>query len=81
MDVAAPTAPDQAGRVRDGRFREALVRAMAELPAEQREIFELRQIQGLKVREIAAMLGVGERISSELMASRLEQTSLQNIIL
>ena len=40
-------------------FRDQLQRALERLPAEQREVFLLREITGLKFREIAAVLDIG----------------------
>lgn len=45
---------------RDKRFRTALVGALAELPEDQREVFEMREFQGLKFREIADVLSIPE---------------------
>jgi len=43
-------------------LREALRAAVSELPAAYREVFTLRDIEGLNVRETAAALGVNENI-------------------
>jgi len=47
-----------AGEVRRQEFREALESALARLPDEQREVFLLRHIEGLKFVEIAKITGV-----------------------
>lgn len=39
--------------------RDALADALAELPAEQRAVFELTELEGFSVREIAESTGVG----------------------
>jgi RNA polymerase sigma-70 factor (ECF subfamily) len=43
-------------------LREALRRAVSELPAGYREVFALRDLEGLNVRETATALGVNENV-------------------
>ena len=43
----------------DGEFTEALQEALESLPAEQREVFLLREVHGVRFQEIASMLDVG----------------------
>jgi len=77
LDRAVSATPDQAVAIRDRRLRQALVRAMATLPDEQREIFEMRQLQGLKFREIAEILDVGENTLKSRMRYALEALRIQ----
>jgi RNA polymerase sigma-70 factor (ECF subfamily) len=59
-DKVADERPGQDSEVRDKRFREELVLALEKLPEEQREVFEMREFQGLKFREIADILDIPE---------------------
>lgn len=64
-----------AGEPQGGGIREAL----ASLPPEQREVLELRYDHGLRVNEVARVLGVsrfaaGRRISAALEALKAELT-------
>ena len=57
--------PDPGGRspeqsVGSGDAMQALAQAMRELPARQREAFELRALEGFGVRDTAAAMGVSE---------------------
>ncbi len=58
-DTVAHPGPDTERRAMDGEFTEALQAALAELPAEQREVFLLREVHGVRFQEIARMLDVG----------------------
>lgn len=51
----------QAGDINSDRkaFRDALQQALDTLPEEQREVFLLREVTGLKFREIADVLSIG----------------------
>jgi RNA polymerase sigma-70 factor (ECF subfamily) len=54
------------------RLRPLLLRALAALPPEQREVFVLREQAGLPFREIAEMLGVNENTVKSRMRYALE---------
>ena len=58
-DAVAHPGPDTERRAMDGEFTEALEAALQEIPAEQREVFLLRQVHGIPFQEIARMLEVG----------------------
>lgn len=53
-------------------FRESLKLALAELPQEQREVFLLREVSGMKFREIADVVGVSENTVKSRMRYALE---------
>lgn len=53
-------------------FRDTLEKALAALPDEQREVFVLRQMSGLKFREIADVVGVSENTIKSRMRYALE---------
>ncbi len=57
----------------DRRFVAALEKALAELPSDQREVFMLREMQGLKFREIADVLNIPENTVKSRMRYALEQ--------
>ncbi len=73
-DLAAPEAPENPGTVEnftDGisnpeqtfqkkEIRESLEKALLEVPAESRAVFELRDVQGLSSKEVADALGITE---------------------
>jgi RNA polymerase sigma-70 factor (ECF subfamily) len=82
METMAPdsramlTTPDpSAGPVRGFERRQlgqALERAVAALPAQQREVLVLRDIEGLSAAEVGAVLGIQERaVKSRLHRARL----------
>jgi len=58
-DRVAHPGPDTERRAMDGEFTEALQEALESLPAEQREVFLLREVHGVRFQEIASMLDVG----------------------
>jgi RNA polymerase sigma-70 factor (ECF subfamily) len=58
--VADPVEPGPWQRLADGQTRGALDRALASLPARQREAFLLRVWEGLDVARTAAAMGCGE---------------------
>jgi RNA polymerase sigma-70 factor (ECF subfamily) len=58
--VADPVEPGPWQRLADGQTRGALDRALAALPARQREVFLLRVWEGLDVAQTAAAMGCGE---------------------
>jgi RNA polymerase sigma-70 factor (ECF subfamily) len=66
-------------RLADGkRIRAVVDEALLELPVEQREVFCLRQYQGLAFKEIAAAVGVGENTVKSRMRYALQ--SLQKAL-
>src|SRR5690606_36994459 len=54
-------------------FLQKLDRALGELPEDQREVFVLREVSGLKFREIADIVGVSENTVKSRMRYALEQ--------
>jgi RNA polymerase sigma-70 factor (ECF subfamily) len=62
--------PDRAAD--NARLRPLLTRAIAALPAEQREVFLLREYQGLGFKEIAEVTGVNENTVKSRMRYSLE---------
>lgn len=68
---------DEAGATPDrgahnARLRPVLERAIASLPAEQREVFLLREYQGIGFKEIAEVTGVNENTVKSRMRYALE---------
>lgn len=61
----------------DRRFSKALRAALQELPAEQREVFLLRELEGLKFREIADIVGIPENTVKSRMRYALEGLRLR----
>lgn len=57
VDLAAASG---AGEISRAQFREALAEGLDALPDEQREVFVLRHVEGLKFVDIAEMTGVSE---------------------
>ncbi|MBH24242.1 MAG: RNA polymerase subunit sigma [Myxococcales bacterium] len=53
-------------------FRRRLKQALDALPEDQREVFILREVSGLKFREIAEVVGVGENTVKSRMRYALE---------
>lgn len=60
LDRVAADKTDSAAHVDEKRLKHAVAQALQELPAEQREVFCLREYSGLAFQEIAAMTGAGE---------------------
>jgi RNA polymerase sigma-70 factor, ECF subfamily len=60
IDQTSDSAPGPERKTSDHRFRASLEEALDELPDEQREAFIMREFQGLKFREIGAVLGIPE---------------------
>lgn len=60
LDKIADDRPEADVELRNTRFREELETALATLPEDQREVFEMREFQGLKFREIALILKIPE---------------------
>lgn len=72
LDMVADDRPGQASQTRDRRFVAALEGALGELPDEQREVFLMREIEGLKFREIAEVIGIPENTVKSRMRYALE---------
>jgi len=61
-----------------GRIRARIGKAVEELPEEQREVFLLRQLQGLAFKEIAEVVGVPSNTVKSRMRYALER--LQGVL-
>ena len=59
-----------------GRLRERIAQAVEALPEEQREVFLLRQLQGLAFREISELVGVPANTVKSRMRYALERLQL-----
>jgi RNA polymerase sigma-70 factor (ECF subfamily) len=66
----ATAAPDRAAD--NARLRPLLTRALMALPVEQREVFLLREYQGVGFKEIAEVTGVNENTVKSRMRYALE---------
>ncbi len=59
------------------RVREALVRAFESLPQKYREIFVLRDVQGLTIRQTAKLVGITENaVKTRLLRARLRMRDM-----
>ncbi len=76
LDRVADTRPGQDVQTRDHRFRVALEDALTRLPDEQREVFVMREVDGLKFREIADIVGIPENTVKSRMRYALEALRL-----
>ena len=63
---------DPARGAESSRLRPVLARALAALPAEQREVFLLREQAGVPFKEIAELTGVNENTAKSRMRYALE---------
>jgi len=72
MDKVPAGGPDAADQTRDKRFRTALQEALNTLPDEQKDIFIMREFQGLKFREISEIIGVPENTVKSRMRYALQ---------
>ena len=72
LDQVSDGAPGPDRRTRDERFRRALQDALAALPDEQREVFVMREFEGLKFREIATVVGIPENTVKSRMRYALQ---------
>lgn len=68
--------PGTERHVSSARIRERVARAVAELPIEQREVFLLRQVDGVSFAEVAAICGVSENTVKSRMRYALERLQL-----
>lgn len=71
LEIRDPGAgPERAAERRE--LREALERAIATLPASQRDVLVLRDVEGLSAAQVGGRLGLGERaVKSRLHRARL----------
>ncbi|MEZ4266671.1 MAG: RNA polymerase sigma factor [Myxococcota bacterium] len=76
LDRVADGGPGPDRQTRDKRFRETLDVALERLPDEQREVFLLREVEGLKFREIAEIVGIPENTVKSRMRYALESLRL-----
>ena len=72
LDQAADEGPGPDRRASDRRFRASLEEAIEALPVDQRETFVMRELQGLKFREIAEIVGVPENTIKSRMRYALQ---------
>ncbi|MFO0749251.1 MAG: RNA polymerase sigma factor [Myxococcota bacterium] len=72
LDMVKDDKPIADSRLSDKRFSGALEEALGSLPEEQREVFLMRELQGLKFREIADIVGVPENTVKSRMRYALE---------
>lgn len=72
LDMVKDDQPGADRRAQDRRFSTALQGALDALPPEQREVFLMRELEGLKFREIAAVVGVPENTIKSRMRYALE---------
>ncbi len=72
LDRAADAGPGPDRLARDRRFRAALTAALDLLPEEQREVYVMRELEGLKFREIADVVGVPENTIKSRMRYALQ---------
>jgi RNA polymerase sigma-70 factor (ECF subfamily) len=72
LDMVKDDQPGADSRLQDRRFSTALRGALDALPAEQREVFLMRELEGLKFREIADVVGVPENTIKSRMRYALE---------
>jgi RNA polymerase sigma-70 factor (ECF subfamily) len=72
MERVADDKPLADVRTDDRRFSARLDAALATLPEEQREVFLMRELDGLKFREVADVLGIPENTVKSRMRYALE---------
>lgn len=72
LDMVKDDGPAADHRLADKRFSTALTAALEALPGEQREVFLMRELEGLKFREIADVVGVPENTIKSRMRYALE---------
>lgn len=69
--------PTTERKAAQGELREGLLRAIDELPDEQREVFLLRQLGGIPFAEIAKITGTAENTVKSRMRYALERLQKQ----
>jgi len=67
LEIGAEGGPDPPAPKSDHPLRLALERAVGQLPARQREVFLLAEVEGFKHQEIAGMLGISETNSKNIL--------------
>lgn len=77
LDMVKDDRPIADSRLHDKRFSGALEEALGALPDEQREVFLMRELHGLKFREIADIVGVPENTVKSRMRYALEGLRLR----
>jgi len=77
IDMVKGDEQPQDQRLDDVRFSDALKGALDSLPPEQREVFLLRELEGLKFREIADIVGIPENTVKSRMRYALEGLRLR----
>jgi RNA polymerase sigma-70 factor, ECF subfamily len=73
MDRVAAEAPGSDRTAIGKQLRDALARAIEELPDDQREVFLLRQVQNLAFKDIATIVGTSENTVKSRMRYALER--------
>ena len=78
LETLADTGPGPAGEAEIGELREALVRALGDLPVDLRAPVVLRDVEGLSTREAASVLELSEAaFKSRLHRGRM---ALRNLL-
>ncbi len=72
-DRVTDGAPDVGRLAESARLRAAVVEAVEALPPEQREVFLMREVQGMPFKEIAQVVGVSENTVKSRMRYALER--------
>lgn len=71
--VESPTAPPADEDMLGGELRDAIERAMAALPGNCREVFQMSRTQNLRYTEIAEVLGVSVKTVEKRMGQALAE--------
>lgn len=77
VDRIGDGAPDPERASEGGHMQERVARAVAALPDDQREVFLLRQVQGMAFADIALVVGVPENTAKSRMRYALERLQLE----
>ena len=72
LDTFADKGPDPGAQTQDQRFRSALQAALDTLPEDQRDVFVMREFQGLKFREIGDIIDIPENTVKSRMRYALQ---------
>lgn len=75
--VSDPNARSSVQESERARFRRALHDALHRLPPEQREVFVLRHVEGMRFVEIAAMMGISDNTVKSRMRYALQTLRTQ----
>ena len=73
VERTAKPAPSVERLSDSARMRRAVTRAIEALPPEQREVFLMREVQGMRFREIAEVVGVPENTVKSRMRYALQR--------